>query len=155
MTTSKASDRFNINSQLEHLQAKYVGTGHADMNRDLNIQRGSYASYVGHHPILSYFAIAENESVGRERYNFMQGHQSKKPQYLLIIAKDKVTEEYEGTVIFDEDSNEEGRDMAYQKIRSLSFALVYSVTENAIALWASTRKRRRLRGYSVKAMVSS
>ncbi|KAF6154745.1 hypothetical protein GIB67_032357 [Kingdonia uniflora] len=29
----RASDRFNINSQLEHLQAKYVGTGHADMNR--------------------------------------------------------------------------------------------------------------------------
>ena len=29
----KASDRFNINSQLEHLQAKYVGTGHADLTR--------------------------------------------------------------------------------------------------------------------------
>ncbi len=26
-------DRFNINSQLEHLQAKYVGTGHADLQR--------------------------------------------------------------------------------------------------------------------------
>ncbi|KAI3962334.1 hypothetical protein MKX01_005336 [Papaver californicum] len=71
----QASDRFNINSQLEHLQAKYVGTGHADLNRfewAVNIQRDSYASYVGHYPILSYFAIAENESIGRERYNFMQ-----------------------------------------------------------------------------------
>lgn len=29
----QASDRFNINSQLEHLQAKYVGTGHADLSR--------------------------------------------------------------------------------------------------------------------------
>ncbi|PKU62493.1 Uncharacterized protein MA16_Dca027281 [Dendrobium catenatum] len=70
-----ASDRFNINSQLEHLQAKYVGTGHSDMNRfewAVNIQRDSYASYVGHYPILAYFAIAENESIGRERYNFMQ-----------------------------------------------------------------------------------
>ncbi|RXH82868.1 hypothetical protein DVH24_003366, partial [Malus domestica] len=70
-----ASDRFNINSQLEHLQAKYVGTGHADMNRyewAVNIQRDSYASYVGHYPLLSYFALAENESIGRERYNFMQ-----------------------------------------------------------------------------------
>lgn len=28
-----AADRFNINSQLEHLQAKYVGTGHADLHR--------------------------------------------------------------------------------------------------------------------------
>ncbi|KAI0496595.1 hypothetical protein KFK09_022915 [Dendrobium nobile] len=41
----QASDRFNINSQLEHLQAKYVGTGHSDMNRfewAVNIQRDSY-----------------------------------------------------------------------------------------------------------------
>uniref|UniRef100_A0A803R3K1 Splicing factor subunit n=1 Tax=Cannabis sativa TaxID=3483 RepID=A0A803R3K1_CANSA len=71
----QASDRFNINSQLEHLQAKYVGTGHADLNRfewAVNIQRDSYASYVGHYPLLAYFAIAENESIGRERYNFMQ-----------------------------------------------------------------------------------
>ncbi|ANM66136.1 unnamed protein product [Arabidopsis thaliana] len=71
----QASDRFNINSQLEHLQAKYVGTGHADLSRfewAVNIQRDSYASYIGHYPMLSYFAIAENESIGRERYNFMQ-----------------------------------------------------------------------------------
>ncbi|KAL6843569.1 hypothetical protein ACP4OV_026631 [Aristida adscensionis] len=70
-----ASDRFNINSQLEHLQAKYVGTGHADLSRfewAVNIQRDSYASYIGHYPMLAYFAIAENESIGRERYNFMQ-----------------------------------------------------------------------------------
>ncbi|XP_023528359.1 uncharacterized protein At4g14342-like [Cucurbita pepo subsp. pepo] len=71
----QASDRFNINSQLEHLQAKYVGTVHADLNRfewAVNIQRDSYASYVGHYPVLANFAIAENESIGRERYNFMQ-----------------------------------------------------------------------------------
>ncbi|KAL9429393.1 hypothetical protein AB3S75_031245 [Citrus x aurantiifolia] len=71
----QASDRFNINSQLEHLQAKYVGTGHADLNRfewAVNIQRDSYASYIGHYPMLAYFAIAENESIGREHYNFMQ-----------------------------------------------------------------------------------
>ncbi|KAL6129379.1 hypothetical protein ACLB2K_072730 [Fragaria x ananassa] len=75
----QASDRFNINSQLEHLQAKYVGTGHADLHRyewAVNIQRDSYASYVGHYPILSYFALAENESIGRERYNFMQAGSS-------------------------------------------------------------------------------
>ncbi|KAJ6988677.1 hypothetical protein NC653_021564 [Populus alba x Populus x berolinensis] len=66
----QASDRFNINSQLEHLQAKYVGTGHADLNRfewAVNIQRDSYASYIGHYPMLAYFALAENESIGRER----------------------------------------------------------------------------------------
>ncbi|XP_047057701.1 uncharacterized protein At4g14342-like [Lolium rigidum] len=71
----RLATRFNINSQLEHLQAKYVGTGHADLTRfewAVNIQRDSYASYVGHYPMLSYFAIAENESIGRERYEFMQ-----------------------------------------------------------------------------------
>ena len=28
-----SGDRFNINSQLEHLQQKYVGTGHADASK--------------------------------------------------------------------------------------------------------------------------
>ncbi|XP_011091296.1 uncharacterized protein LOC105171771 [Sesamum indicum] len=60
----QASDRFNINSQLEHLQAKYVGTGHADLTRLCIPLRQSclfstcisYASYIGHYPILPYFS---------------------------------------------------------------------------------------------------
>jgi splicing factor 3B subunit 5 len=69
------SDRFNINSQLEHLQAKHVGTGHADMSRfewALNIHRDSYASYIGHHNMLSYFSVVQNESIGRVKYEFLQ-----------------------------------------------------------------------------------
>jgi splicing factor 3B subunit 5 len=31
----------------------------------LNIHRDSYASYIGHHPMLAYFSTVENESVGR------------------------------------------------------------------------------------------
>ena len=31
--TWQSSDKFNINSQLENMQTKYVGTGHAYMNR--------------------------------------------------------------------------------------------------------------------------
>ena len=41
-------DRYNINSQLEHLQSKYIGTGHADTNKwewVTNQHRDSYASY--------------------------------------------------------------------------------------------------------------
>ena len=63
------SDRMSINSQIEHLQAKYVGTGHADLTRfewALNIHRDSYASYVGHHNMLAYFATVENEVGGVE-----------------------------------------------------------------------------------------
>ena len=36
------------------------------------IVKRSYASYVGHHPLLSYFAVAQNESIGRVKYDFMQ-----------------------------------------------------------------------------------
>ena len=69
------SDRMNINAQLEHLQAKYVGTGHPDMRRfdwALNIHRDSYASYIGHHSMSAYFAVVLNESVGRTKYEMMQ-----------------------------------------------------------------------------------
>lgn len=47
--TSKG-DRYNIHSQLEHLQSKYVGTGHADTAKWdwlTNINRDSLASYLG------------------------------------------------------------------------------------------------------------
>ena len=57
------------------LQAKYVGTGHADLTRfewAVNIHRDSYASYVGHHSLVGYMALAENESVGREKYSCLQ-----------------------------------------------------------------------------------
>ncbi|KXZ49168.1 hypothetical protein GPECTOR_23g94 [Gonium pectorale] len=69
------SDRLNINSQIEHLQAKHVGTGHADLTKfewALNIHRDSYASYVGHHNMVSYFGVVENESIGRVKYEFLQ-----------------------------------------------------------------------------------
>lgn len=129
------SDRFNINAQLEHLQAKYVGTGHPDINRfevrgdglgvvagllrrlrctwarhastpggpdgaalpvrlfptpplppnhstpspplsppqwNLNIKRDTYASLIGHQTLTAYHAIAENESIGRVKYGFLQ-----------------------------------------------------------------------------------
>jgi len=43
------------------------------MNSEWDVTlRDSYASYIGHYPMLAYLAIAENESIGRERYNFMQ-----------------------------------------------------------------------------------
>ena len=68
-------DRYNIHSQLEHLQSKYIGTGHADTSRYewlSNQHRDSYASYVGHFDLLNHIAIAENESKARVRFNFME-----------------------------------------------------------------------------------
>lgn len=57
------------------LQSKYVGTGHPDINRfewNLNIKRDTYASFIGHQSLTAYHAVAENESMGRIKYNFLQ-----------------------------------------------------------------------------------
>lgn len=68
-------DRYNIHSQLEHLQSKYIGTGHADTTKYewlTNQHRDSLGSYLGHYDLLSYYAVAENETKARIRYNIME-----------------------------------------------------------------------------------
>ena len=59
------ADKLRTLQQLEHLQAKFVGTGHADTTRHEwtnNIIRDSYASYIGHPPLLAYMALGMGES---------------------------------------------------------------------------------------------
>ncbi|KAK5193778.1 hypothetical protein LTR99_005993 [Exophiala xenobiotica] len=54
------ADKLRTLQQLESLQAKYVGTGHADTSTyewKNNIVRDSYASYIGHPPLLAYMAL--------------------------------------------------------------------------------------------------
>ena len=68
-------DRYNIHSQLEHLQSKYIGTGHADTNKwewTTNQHRDSCASYQGHFDMLNYFAIVENEAKARVKFNLLE-----------------------------------------------------------------------------------
>ncbi len=63
-------DRYNIHSQLEHLQSKYIGTGHADTSKwewCTNQHRDSYASYMGHVDMINFFALVENEARARVR----------------------------------------------------------------------------------------
>ncbi|CAI8014567.1 Splicing factor 3B subunit 5 [Geodia barretti] len=70
-----AADRYNIHSQLEHLQSKYVGTGHADITKFewlVNQHRDSFASYMGRPNLLEFFAVAENESKARVKFSFLQ-----------------------------------------------------------------------------------
>ena len=38
----------------------------------MNQHRDTLASHVGHYDMLSYFAVAENESIARTRYNLME-----------------------------------------------------------------------------------
>ncbi|RVX75555.1 hypothetical protein B0A52_00908 [Exophiala mesophila] len=64
------ADKLRTLQQLESLQAKYVGTGHADTSRyewSNNIVRDSYASYVGHPPLLAYMALGMGEMVHLQR----------------------------------------------------------------------------------------
>mmetsp|Transcript_12894 Transcript_12894/g.24382 ORF Transcript_12894/g.24382 Transcript_12894/m.24382 type:complete len:84 (+) Transcript_12894:73-324(+) len=64
------SDRFNINSQLEHLQAKYVGTGHPDIHRFdwmTNIHRDTYSTMIGNHNMISYVALCQNVRNEKEK----------------------------------------------------------------------------------------
>ncbi|SAM03789.1 hypothetical protein [Absidia glauca] len=60
-------DRLNINSQIEHLQSKYIGTGHAD-----TIKQDTYASILGHNSLLSYVSVAENECGARVKANLLE-----------------------------------------------------------------------------------
>lgn len=38
----------------------------------VNQHRDSYASYIGHHSLISYFAVAQNESIARVKFEFVE-----------------------------------------------------------------------------------
>ena len=38
----------------------------------VNQHRDSYASYIGHHAMVEYFAVTENETKMRVKFNFLQ-----------------------------------------------------------------------------------
>ncbi|OJJ04069.1 hypothetical protein ASPVEDRAFT_54306 [Aspergillus versicolor CBS 583.65] len=59
------ADKLRTLQNLEAMQARYVGTGHADTTKHeflSNIARDTYASYVGHAPLLGYMAVGMGES---------------------------------------------------------------------------------------------
>lgn len=58
------ADKLRTIQNLEALQSRYIGTGHADTTKyewTSNILRDSYSSYVGHAPLLSYMAVGMGE----------------------------------------------------------------------------------------------
>eukprot|EP01080_Neovahlkampfia_damariscottae_P010914 gene10914-3619_t len=70
-----SKDRSNVQNQLEHLQNKYVGTGHPDLTKFewmVNQQRDSYASYIGHRSLLYYMSVAENQPIAKTKYEFLE-----------------------------------------------------------------------------------
>mmetsp|Transcript_3887 Transcript_3887/g.5688 ORF Transcript_3887/g.5688 Transcript_3887/m.5688 type:complete len:101 (-) Transcript_3887:17-319(-) len=72
-------DRSNVNQSFsknwEHLQVKNVGTGHPDISKydwAVNHHRDSIASHIGHSDMLAFFSVAENESIGRMKFNLIE-----------------------------------------------------------------------------------
>lgn len=69
------ADKLRTQQQLEQLQARYVGTGHADTTKfewASNIHRDSLASYIGHPPLLSYIALGMGEPKEKVRVMFLE-----------------------------------------------------------------------------------
>lgn len=68
-------DRYNIQSQLEHLQSKQIGTGHPDTAPHellVNQHRDTYCTYLGRNDMLIYFSVAEGESRARLKLNYLK-----------------------------------------------------------------------------------
>jgi len=68
------ADRYNLQSQLEHLQQRHLGTGHADTTKyewAVNQHRDSLCYYVTHPAMLDYLAIAQGVTRQRVRYSML------------------------------------------------------------------------------------
>merc|ERR1712113_894965 len=73
---SSLINRFSAISNSQYLHSKCVGAGNSDMTKHewiLQIRRDSFASYIGHHFLVSYFALSLNQSIGRIKFKLLQG----------------------------------------------------------------------------------
>jgi splicing factor 3B subunit 5 len=71
----RRADRYSMNKSWDHIQNKFVGTGHSDMSKFewiSNQHRDTIASHIGHSDMLSFFALAQNDSIGRVRYQLLE-----------------------------------------------------------------------------------
>ncbi|KAI9672856.1 MAG: hypothetical protein M1831_000292 [Alyxoria varia] len=70
------ADKLRTQQHLEALQVRYVGTGHADTTKSewvANLHRDSYASYVGHPPVLQYMSLGLGECRELVRMRCLEG----------------------------------------------------------------------------------
>nr|XP_058958940.1 splicing factor 3B subunit 5-like [Pocillopora verrucosa] len=87
--TKRTAEVITLTCYRRHLQSKYVGTGHSDTTKFewlVNQHRDSAASYIGHYNLLDYFALVENETRARTRFNLLEkmvqpcGHPPHRPE---------------------------------------------------------------------------
>ncbi|KAK9459964.1 splicing factor 3B subunit 5/RDS3 complex subunit 10 [Lipomyces oligophaga] len=68
------ADKLRTQQQLEQLQNRFIGVGHADTTKHewiSNIHRDTYTSYIGHPALLEQFAVALNESQNTVKTRFI------------------------------------------------------------------------------------
>jgi splicing factor 3B subunit 5 len=73
--TPLQADKLRTQQQLEALQNKYIGTGHADTTKHewtSNIMRDSYASFQGHPSMLLYMSVGMGSNVEAVRRHCME-----------------------------------------------------------------------------------
>jgi splicing factor 3B subunit 5 len=71
---------------------RYVGTGHADTTKfewTSNIHRDSYASYIGHPPLLEYMAIGMGEPKERVRAMMIEVSHPRDPLHVRISSREQ------------------------------------------------------------------
>lgn len=69
--TNYQADKLRTQQELDRLQSKFLGTGHADTTSwewQTNLMRDTYASIVGHYPLLYQLVVAENEPAIKARH---------------------------------------------------------------------------------------
>jgi len=69
------ADKLHTQSQLEQLQARYVGIGHADIIKydwAANIYRDTISSTIGHPAMSEYLALAQGENIKRIQYELLE-----------------------------------------------------------------------------------
>ncbi|KAG1813184.1 splicing factor 3B subunit 5/RDS3 complex subunit 10 [Suillus subaureus] len=75
MVSLSSELRYTANTQLEHLHARYTGTGHADLTKYdwiTHQHRDTLSSIVGHPSLLSYLALADGEAIGRTKFEMTE-----------------------------------------------------------------------------------
>ena len=69
------ADKLRAQQQLEQLQARFVGTGHADTTKfewTSNLMRDSYSSFAGHLPLLHYMSLGMGDCVEKTRLQMIE-----------------------------------------------------------------------------------
>jgi len=69
------ADKLRNPQQLEQLQARFLGVGHADTTRfewTSNLVRDSLASVAGHPALLSYYALGSGQARERARLQVLE-----------------------------------------------------------------------------------